>query len=233
MIGANPGSSVITVAKLRRSRPAPDAQDDRERQLGDDQRGAHAVPRARAHRAAAGFLQRRPRVGACGEQGGHDPTSVPVTAAPRTRVTSEHASCPAPLPAREAGSPAPAQSTPCTTAQRTTSRPSKPPVKASSRLSVSGCCISRARVAPERRPHRQLLLPAHAAREHEVGDVDHAISRMRATPAVRTSSAGRMVPTTCSCGGMTVVVQPLLLSGYACSSCAADGGSARPAPVRR
>ena len=145
------------------------AQDHGERQLGDDQRGAHPVPRAGTDRTATGFLQRGPQIGARGEQRGHDTDQGagderhPEGHEQHGRVWRHF------LHARQVR-------------RRQRDQRLHAPAHHDQPQQASGQCqqqtlrqrlLHQARPSgAERRPHRQFLLPAHAARQDEVGDVD-------------------------------------------------------------
>ena len=98
------------------------------------------------------------------------------------------------------------------------SKPSKPPSSPNKVLSVSSCRSMRRRFAPSAVRIAISFCRLVALARSRLATFAQAISKTRLTAAIKTISAGRMSPVTCSCNGITCDSMPPLTSGYSLSS---------------
>ena len=185
---------------------------DRERDFGDDQRGARAAAKRAADGAAAGVLQAGLRIHARRAQRRQD-ADQHAGDHRRHAGGEQHAPVDADFVHARRCRPARARSARCTVHHITT-MPTRPPAIANSTLSVSNCRAMRDAAGAERGARRQLLLARDAAREQEVGDVHrrHDQHERDAGQQDHQRRRGSCRPTDRSIG-TTVALQPLLVAG--------------------
>jgi len=97
------------------------------------------------------------------------------------------------------------------------SRPNAPPITARSRLSVSNCPISRARLAPSAVRIAISRSRTVARASNRLATFADAMSSTNATAPRSTSSAERTSPTIASSSGVTRKLMLELVAGFCCS----------------
>ena len=109
-------------------------------------------------------------------------------------------------------------SAPCSP-QEARSKPKPPPARASRRLSVKSCRITRPRVAPSAERMANSCVRAVERASRRFATFTQAMRRTKPTAASSTSRNGWMSPTTSCLSGISVMPVPLSASGYSSARC--------------